>query len=131
MNRLQGDCAAIALVMLRANHDWPKYTPSEFLAHARMNANRARNDCKFTPLEMEEIAQAMASANHALCATLPPEVSHAKQLAVDACKKVLDVIERVENRCMACDGPVTPTTQEITEDELRTIYLAAKEGALS
>lgn len=32
------------------------------------------------------------------------------------------IIERIENRCMAVDGPVTPTTQKITEQELRDIY---------
>jgi hypothetical protein len=46
-----------------------------------------------------------------------------------ACTEVLSIIERVENRCMAADGPVTPTTQEITEDELRAIYRAVKAGA--
>jgi hypothetical protein len=47
---------------------------------------------------------------------------------LEACDTVLSVIERVENRCMAADGPVTPTTKEIAEDELREIYLAAKLG---
>lgn len=37
-------------------------------------------------------------------------------------------IESVENRCMAADGPVTPTSEEITDDELRRIWLAAKAG---
>lgn len=44
------------------------------------------------------------------------------------CWRILDVIERVENRCMAVDGPVTPTNQEITNDELILIYKAAKQG---
>ena len=35
---------------------------------------------------------------------------------------IADVIEGVERRCLAADGPVTPTTQEITEDELRQIW---------
>ncbi|MFA4944915.1 MAG: hypothetical protein WC789_09475 [Lentisphaeria bacterium] len=43
--------------------------------------------------------------------------------------EIAELIEAVENRCMAADGPVTPTTKEITEAELRTIYrLAAGKG---
>lgn len=48
--------------------------------------------------------------------------------AACACQEIIDVIERVENRCMAVDGPVTPTTEELSEDELRTIYQSAKRG---
>ncbi len=35
------------------------------------------------------------------------------------------IIETVENRCMASDGPVTPTLREITEAEFREIWLLA------
>lgn len=42
----------------------------------------------------------------------------------EACLKVKGIIESVENRCMAADGPVTPTRQEITDAELRDIYEA-------
>ena len=38
---------------------------------------------------------------------------------------VADVILTVENRCMAADGPVTPTSQEITEADLKAIWRAA------
>lgn len=38
---------------------------------------------------------------------------------------VIDTIHGVENRCMAADGPVTPTHAEITDDELRKVYKAA------
>lgn len=37
----------------------------------------------------------------------------------------VDTIHWVENRCMAVDGPVTPTHKEITDDELRKVYVAA------
>jgi hypothetical protein len=43
-------------------------------------------------------------------------------------KRITDIIERVDNRCMAADGPVTPTRQEITDKEMRSIYLAARRG---
>lgn len=39
---------------------------------------------------------------------------------------IVDIIESVESRCMACDGPVGKTSAEITEKELRQIYLLAK-----
>jgi hypothetical protein len=63
---MQGDCAALALVMVRVNRDWTKLTPSEFLTRARVNVDRAKNECDFTPLELEEIALAVVSANRAL-----------------------------------------------------------------
>lgn len=44
------------------------------------------------------------------------------------CALITSIIERVENRCMAVDGPVTPTTKEIRESELRQIYNAAMLG---
>ena len=31
----------------------------------------------------------------------------------------------IDNRCMAADGPVTPTLSEATADELRKLYLFA------
>lgn len=36
--------------------------------------------------------------------------------------RIAEIIETIEQRCMATDGPVTPTTKEITEAELRAIY---------
>jgi len=32
------------------------------------------------------------------------------------------IVDQVENRCMAADGPVTPTLQEISEDELSELW---------
>lgn len=43
----------------------------------------------------------------------------------DALLGIQRVIESVEARCMAVDGPVTPTHQEITDSELRQIYRLA------
>ena len=59
------------------------------------------------------------------------EAGAAASPARNACANVLSIIESVENRCMAADGPVTLTTREITEDELRAIYRAAKAGVAS
>jgi len=39
--------------------------------------------------------------------------------------KIRDIIEDVDNRCMAVDGPVTPTEREITAAELKRIYKLA------
>ncbi len=41
-------------------------------------------------------------------------------------RTILDVVESVEARCMAADGPVTPTLREMTEAELRRLWKAAK-----
>lgn len=40
--------------------------------------------------------------------------------------KIVGIIEGIENRCMAMDGPVGNTKAEMTEDELRQIYRLAK-----
>lgn len=42
-----------------------------------------------------------------------------------AASEICDILEIVDNRCMAADGPVTPTLQEITAEELRRLYKAA------
>lgn len=36
--------------------------------------------------------------------------------------EIRDIIEAVEVRCMAVDGPVTPTSEEINEEDLRRIW---------
>jgi hypothetical protein len=40
--------------------------------------------------------------------------------------RIAQIIEDVDNRCLAADGPVTPTLQEMTQDELSRIYALAK-----
>ena len=40
------------------------------------------------------------------------------------------IIEAVDNRCMAVDGPVSKTLAEMTEDEIQQIYRWAKSGDL-
>ncbi len=36
-----------------------------------------------------------------------------------------ELLEAIDTRCMAADGPVTPTLQEATADELRKLYFFA------
>ena len=38
---------------------------------------------------------------------------------------VTSTIESVDNRCMAADGPVTPTLDEMTQEEISLIYNTA------
>lgn len=38
---------------------------------------------------------------------------------------IQDVIDAVETRCAAVDGPVTPTHKEITDKEIKAIYTNA------
>ncbi len=42
-------------------------------------------------------------------------------------KRIAGIIERVDNRCMAADGPVTPTLQEMTQSEISEIYKLASQ----
>lgn len=45
--------------------------------------------------------------------------------ARDALARIAQIIEQVYHRCQAADGPVTPTMQEMTQDELSRIYALA------
>ena len=40
--------------------------------------------------------------------------------------RIAEIIEAVSNRCMASDGPESPTLQEMTPAELSEIYKLAK-----
>ena len=44
-------------------------------------------------------------------------------------KRIAEIIEAVDNRCMAVDGPVTPTLQEMTQSEISEIYKLASHQA--
>ena len=41
-------------------------------------------------------------------------------------KAIAEILEVVDNRCMAVDGPVSKTKDEITDNEFRRIYLLSK-----
>lgn len=40
-------------------------------------------------------------------------------------RAIEEIIEDVDNRCMAVDGPVSKTREEITDAEIRQIYKLA------
>lgn len=46
----------------------------------------------------------------------------------DAPSMLAPIIEAVDQRAAASDGPVTPTLQEMTQDEISEIYRLAKAG---
>lgn len=39
---------------------------------------------------------------------------------------IAKIIETVDNRCLAADGPVTPTLSEMTQAEISEIYKLSK-----
>lgn len=41
-------------------------------------------------------------------------------------RRIAEIIEIVDHRCVAADGPVTPTLQEMTQQELTDIYRLAR-----
>jgi len=43
----------------------------------------------------------------------------------DRLKRIAEIIEHVDNRCMAADGPVTKTLDEMTQQEISEIYSLA------
>lgn len=46
--------------------------------------------------------------------------------ATEAAEEHNEIVETIEARCMAVDGPVTPTGKEMTEDEGRRLWDAAQ-----
>lgn len=46
--------------------------------------------------------------------------------ALIAAQEFNDIIDRVESRCMATDGPVTPTLNEMREHELADLWRAVQ-----
>lgn len=51
-----------------------------------------------------------------------------KQRGDERLARIAQIIERVDLRCAAVDGPVTPTLQEMTQKELSEIYSLSREG---
>jgi hypothetical protein len=40
-------------------------------------------------------------------------------------QQIAQIMEQVDNRCLACDGPVSKFQDEVTDRELRQIYVLA------
>ena len=51
------------------------------------------------------------------------------QRQAKAAREIEAIVYAVEARCMAVDGPVTPTLSEMSESELRQLWKAAHEMA--
>jgi hypothetical protein len=43
-------------------------------------------------------------------------------------KEIADIMEAVDRRCEASDGPVAKFQDEVTDEELRKIYILASKG---
>jgi hypothetical protein len=109
-----------------------QHTPGPwFAADLRtQGANRKMDGCDIGAANGANVALALHQASdresnetiaNARLIAAGPELLAAAQLYIDT-------IEAVENRCMAVDGPVTPTHKEITDDELRAVYIAARDA---
>ena len=55
-----------------------------------------------------------------------PRRSQPKRLSpLQRLRKIRLIIDRVDSRCLAADGPVTPTLQEMNQTEISEIYRLA------
>ena len=45
-------------------------------------------------------------------------------------RRIAEIIEYVDERALAADGPVPTTLEEMTDDEMRQIYFLAKGKAI-
>ena len=88
----------------------------EVCMHGEHAGRRQERDCEICTTE--RITKAIQSAQRQ------------SQQRINSCqvaaKAIDEVVRSVEARCMAADGPVTPTLQEMTEHELRVIWVATE-----
>lgn len=93
---------------LKVNHE----EAEEMALYKRNNSNLARCylDLRSSTSRLEEIAR---------------DNSDSAAMAKARLQSIKEIIDSVENRCMAADGPVTNTRREMTDDELKRIYRLA------
>lgn len=56
---------------------------------------------------------------------MPKQTESVAERMMARLNEIRSIIDSVENRCMAADGDVTNTREEMTDDELRQIYVLA------
>ena len=84
--------------------------------------------CTASEWVTKEAPQTIADALNA--ARFPaPEGAETGPTAGARLTEIARIIEYVDNRCLAADGPVTKTRHEMTDDEMRAIYALAKGGS--
>lgn len=68
--------------------------------------------------------RAIETLDHALSgySLVPTEEIERLRRIEAAAGDAIDIIEDVDNRAMAADGPVTPTRIEMTDEEFRQLY---------
>ncbi len=54
------------------------------------------------------------------------QIKAERAAAFSALYRIAEIIDQVDRRCMAADGPVTPTLQEMREGEIKEIWERAK-----
>lgn len=91
--------------------------------HVKYQIDKARWHAKVAAALRYMHADAMLAAR-----SPAPEGGETDPAAGTRLAEIARIIECVDNRCLAADGPVTKTRHEITEDEMRAIYTLAKEG---
>lgn len=82
------------------------------------NGNAVVWDQKRVSFRLPTQQEAMGAKAHASRATAERE----------RLSRIARIIEQVDVRCMAADGPVTPTLQEMTQAEISEIYELANGG---
>lgn len=105
--------------MSRASELADKFAMSKFASSADREAAMLDELRRLDRVNAELVEAAQPAQGEAALST--SDVS-----ALSVCRLFIDTIHSVENRCMAADGPVTKTCDEITDDELRAVYDAAK-----
>lgn len=68
-----------------------------------------------------------ASVSGSRSAVVESEVEHLKAELARVTAEFVEIIERIDHRCSAIDGPIPPTLQEATTEELRRLWNLAHE----
>lgn len=79
-----------------------------------------------TRAELERIEECLGFDPECLCAEDHKQTLRLLAQKHRALREIREIIEAVDNRCMAADGPVNQTLREMTPWEIKKIYQLAK-----
>jgi hypothetical protein len=93
------------------DREWARQTSKDWFEHCGGEANT----CELSPEE--------CLAEFILAALVKRD---AKLSNLERLRRIAEIIEEVDRRCMAYDGPVGNTREEMRDDEMREIYKLSK-----
>lgn len=100
---------------------------AEECGHNPLVAMRTCQDLADSSYELHRLLHWLAGYDSSLGVQQgPARVVPIRGQALERLERIAEIIEAVDRRCAAVDGPVTSTLQEMEQHELSTIYALAR-----